>query len=143
MKDTGVTSLTITSTVRTPKDQARIMYTNISKLGVEHQKALYGPNGDKAIDLYSKLKKEGKSSDEIKNAMEDLILKLGPPSFSRHLSDPSEYSVFDIAPSSVKDSLEATFEKNLNLNKQKGVLFNYFSPRKGKDPAFHLEVKLK
>ena len=42
MHRAGVASILITSTARTPADQARIMYDNIERYGVAHQKLLYG-----------------------------------------------------------------------------------------------------
>lgn len=41
MQKAGVPSILITSTARTPGDQARIMYENIERYGVDHQKLLY------------------------------------------------------------------------------------------------------
>ena len=38
----GVPMVTVTSTARTPSEQARIMYENIERHGVNHQKTLYG-----------------------------------------------------------------------------------------------------
>jgi len=62
LKKSGVPQITVTSTARTPNEQARIMYENIERHGVAHQKKLYGPSGDKVIDEYSALKAKGKAS---------------------------------------------------------------------------------
>jgi hypothetical protein len=73
LKEANISSAIITSTVRTPADQARIMYDNIIAHGVNEQKNLYGAGGDKVIDEYSRLKKLGKTDKEIKAGMEDKI----------------------------------------------------------------------
>ena len=69
MKRSGVSQITITSTARTVSDQARIMYENIERHGVVHQKKLYANYGDNVIDEYSFLKSQGKSRQEIINGM--------------------------------------------------------------------------
>lgn len=56
MRKAGVPSILVTSTARTPADQARIMYENIERYGIEHQKLLYSKYGDQVIDEYSKYK---------------------------------------------------------------------------------------
>ena len=48
----GETSCTITSTARTPEDQARAMYNNLETHGVEAQKKLYAAAGDQVIEVY-------------------------------------------------------------------------------------------
>lgn len=61
----GVPQITITSTARTPAEQARIMFENIEQHGIFHQKRLYGRYGDKIIDEYSALKQQGKTKADI------------------------------------------------------------------------------
>ena len=61
----GVTSVTITSTARDATNQARVMYDNLESKGVAAQKALYGDNGDKVIDVYVDLKAKKKTADDL------------------------------------------------------------------------------
>src|SRR5436853_6480728 len=68
MRAADVARLTITSTQRSPQDQARVMYDNIVRDGVAKQKALYKPAGQSVIDAYVAAKSDGKSSDGIKAA---------------------------------------------------------------------------
>src|SRR5262249_38587562 len=49
-------SAQISSTSRSPTDQARVMFDNLERYGVEQQKKLYGPAGDKVIDVYVRSK---------------------------------------------------------------------------------------
>ena len=96
-KNSNNTKIHITSTVRTPRKQAEIMYSYIVSEGLQNQYTLYGPNGDKVIDVYVKNKKLNKSKDEIINAMEAKIKELGPDNVSRHCGDHSKRNVFDIS----------------------------------------------
>lgn len=137
LQKSEINSVTITSTTRSPADQARIMYSNLEKYGVDHQKKLYSSNGDKVIDEYSELKAAGKSVVEIKKGMENKIVEIGPQKISKHCADPNRRCVFDIAPSSIPDKKKDDFvnaiKGNVNVDK-------YFIPPG--DPAFHLEIPL-
>jgi len=88
MKKSGVNQITITSTARTASEQARVMYENIEKHGVAHQKKLYGSSGDKVIDEYSSLNSKGKSKSNIILGMSAKITSLGAGRVSRHAADP-------------------------------------------------------
>lgn len=137
MTKAGVNAVTITSTVRTPEDQARIMYDNIVKHGVAKQKALYGVNGDKVIDVYVSQKSNGKDATAIKKAMTDKINELGSTTISKHCCDPNERSIFDVAPSSVPEEKRSAFIDAIKTNNE---IDRYFLPPT--DPAYHLEVEL-
>ena len=140
MQEATVVSVIITSTVRTPADQARIMYDNIVAYGVAHQKTLYGTNGDNVIDEYTRLKKDGKNATEIKKGMEDKINSLGPTTISKHCCNPGEYSIFDVAPSSIPKDKKLKFEGAIKSANTSGEVNKYFFPPE--DPAYHLQVKL-
>lgn len=101
MKKSGVAMLTITSTARTGSEQARVMYENLERHGVTHQKKLYGPYGDAVIDVYSALKTKGKPKADIIAAMTAKIYAVGPSRVSRHVGDPNKVNVVDIAPNSI------------------------------------------
>src|SRR5437870_10284006 len=74
----------ISSTARTPADQARVMFNNIDATGVAAQKRLYAAAGDSVIDEYVKAKKAGKTPVEIQAAMEAKIIAIGPTKVSHH-----------------------------------------------------------
>ena len=134
LKSAGLQSALVSSTSRTPADQARIMYNNLEKYGVEAQKKLYANPGDKVIDVYARSKAAGKTSDRIKLDMETKIRDLGPTNVSRHTADPRVLNVVDIAPSSLKD--RRAFEVAVKSDKR----VNRFITPADSDPAYHLEI---
>jgi hypothetical protein len=147
MRLAGLASVLITSTTRTPKDQARIMFENLERVGphqtrkdiVNAQHALYGPAGDNVIDVYEHCKAQGMSSEQVTHEMVRKILDLGPQNISKHCVDPdtSKLSVFDIAPSSVPDAKKRQFE---NLVAAHGNVDKFLKPPT--DPAYHIQIML-
>ena len=136
----NVSSVIVKLPIRTPADQARIMYDNITTHGVESQKNLYGPGGDKIIAEYSRLKKLGKNIQEIKKGMEDKINEVGPTTVSKHCCNPSTLSIFDVAPSSIPSGFDKAFENAIKNAKTRGEVSKYFIPPP--DPAYHIEINL-
>jgi hypothetical protein len=133
----GLVSCMITSTSRTPADQARIMFTNIVNRGVADQKALYAAAGDTVIDEYVRAKNAGKNRVEIIAAMEAKIIAIGPDKVSRHCADPAKLNVFDVAPSSIANAQR--FVKAVQAAQAAGKVGKFFTPSNN-DPAFHLEI---
>lgn len=91
------TDITITSTARTPAEQARIMYGNIERTGAAEQLGIYANAGDQVINVYTAGKNAGKSQAQIISAMEAKINELGPSTVSKHLADPSVMNTFDVS----------------------------------------------
>ncbi|TLX50430.1 hypothetical protein CWC31_12340 [Pseudoalteromonas ruthenica] len=135
MTAAGISQVTITSTARTAADQARIMYENITRHGVAHQKRLYGSYGDKIIDEYDLLERKGKTKAEIVAGMTQKIISVGPRNVSRHAGDPSALNVVDIALSSIGLARKQQFE---NAVKADSRVSKFLTPPK--DPAYHLEI---
>lgn len=133
LQKAGLTSATISSTARTPADQARVMFNNIVGTSVARQKQLYAAAGDLVIDEYVKAKKAGKTPVEIKAAMEAKIIELGPTKVSHHAADPNVLCVFDVAPSSI--AKKAAFEKAVKADKR---VKKFITPPL--DPGYHLEI---
>jgi hypothetical protein len=137
LKDTlrtaQLTEALISSTSRNPADQARVMYDNLERYGVEAQKKLYGRGGDRVIDVYAKEQAKGASPTDIKAAMEREIREIGPTSVSRHACDPNVLNVFDVAPSSIKN--HRAFE--IAVKGEKRVKTFLVPPV---DPGYHLEI---
>lgn len=129
----GLTSALISSTARTPAEQARVMFNNIEATGVAAQKKLYAAAGDLVIDEYVKAKKAKKTPVEIKAAMEAKIIAVGPTKISHHAADPNVLCVFDVAPSSVAN--KAAFEKAVRADKR---VSKFLTPPL--DPGYHLEI---
>lgn len=135
LKKSGIAQVTITSSARTAKDQARIMYENITRHGVAHQKKLYGPNGDKIIDEYTSLSAAGKSQADIISGMSNKIISLGPGNVSKHAANPKKLNVVDIAPSSINLALRKRFEAAVNSDSR---VSKFLTPPG--DPAYHIEI---
>jgi hypothetical protein len=133
LRASGLTSCLITSTARTPADQARVMYNNIFAEGAAKQKALYAAAGDAVIDVYIQAHKAQKTPSQIKAAMEAKIIEIGPDKVSRHCADWKKLVVVDIAPSSIGN--KALFEKS--VISERGVSKFLLPPL---DPAYHLEI---
>src|SRR5437763_7430899 len=134
MRTADVAQLTITSTQRSPQDQARVMFDNIERDGVAKQKALYKPAGQSVIDAYAAARNAGKSPDEIKAAMLARIVEIGPEKVSRHAADPKILNVFDISPASV--ARQAAFVDAARNDRR---VAKVLTPAEN-DPAFHLEI---
>lgn len=132
----GNLKATITSSAKTPEDQARIMYDNIESKGVESQKKLYNSFADKVIDVYVESKNQGKNRLTIISDMTLKINQIGPDNISKHMGDYTKLVVLDIAPSSIihKDSWAAVLKET----EQTVPGFNFIMPPQ--DPAFHLEI---
>ncbi|NOX76363.1 MAG: hypothetical protein GXP17_07085 [Gammaproteobacteria bacterium] len=135
MKISGIAQITITSTARTAHDQARIMFENIERHGVAHQKKLYGTYGDKVIDEFLTLKHNGKSRADIITGLTEKINSLGPRNVSRHAGNPNKLNVVDIAPSSINLAVRKKFESAVSNDSR---VSNFLMPPK--DPAYHLEI---
>lgn len=133
----GLDSCKITSTSRTPADQARIMYDNLEAHGVAQQKALYAAAGDLVIDVYSQQKAAGKNATQIKAAMEAKINAIGPEKVSHHCADPAKLNVIDVAPSSIAN--KHGFENAVNVARISGKVSRFITPNNG-DPAYHIEI---
>ena len=129
----GVASVQVSSTSRGPADQARVMFANLENFGVAHQKALYGPSGDRVIDVYARGKRAGRDAAAIRAEMTAEIVRIGPTRVSRHAADPKVLNVFDVAPSSVarKQAFETTVRSEPRVAK-------FLKPPA--DPGYHLEI---
>lgn len=132
-----ISSVKVTSTARTAKDQARIMYDMIKAKGAKYAKTLYGANGDKVVEVYEGAVKKKLSADDTKKEMLAKINELGPSNVSHHVvSDDGKICVFDIAPSSIT-SKEAKKRFTKEVKAHAGVA-KFLEPPA--DPAYHLEI---
>ncbi len=109
----------ISSTARTPYDQARIMFDNCARTGAPAQKDIYQNAGDKIIDVYSDGISNKKSREEIIKLMESKINEIGPSSVSKHLADPEVMNTFDVLQSKLtnKINFKSEMEKIEELDK--------------------------
>lgn len=132
-----IASVRVTSTARSAKDQARIMYDMIEAKGVDFVKNLYAASGDKVVDAYAASKKKKLSADDTKQAMLDKINEVGPNNVSKHVvSDDGSICVFDVAPSSIANAeAKKRFIKEVKAHSS---VARFLEPPA--DPAYHLEI---
>ena len=132
-----LSSVEITSTARSVKDQARIMYDMIKSKGATYVNDLYGAGGKKIVKVYEESVKSKLSADDTKSAMADKMEEIGPSTVSHHIvSADGKLCVFDVAPSSVGNSqAKKRFVKEAKAHEK---VQTFFEPPS--DPAYHLEV---
>lgn len=92
--------IAITSTARTPYDQARIMYDNC-KADLQEQRRTYKTPGQRVIDIYEI--NRSKPRETVIKLMEKKINELGPSTVSKHLANPEILNTFDISYGNLAD----------------------------------------
>jgi hypothetical protein len=133
LRAAGLSKVIVSSTSRLPADQARVMYANLERQGIDAQRKLYKEPGRQVIEVYRQGKLAGKDAATIQGLMKDEIVRLGPTTVSRHASDPKILNVFDVAPSSVARRPE--FEAAVRAEKR---VAKFLLPPN--DPGYHLEI---
>ena len=140
LREAGVAAVEVTSVARTPAKQAEVMYGYIVRNGAAAAHKLYGPAGDRVIDVYEQ--HAGKPKDEVVALMlerlevefERLEAQGDKRTELMHVSD-SHY-VFDVAPSSIPASRHAAFEKAVENHPK---VSRFLKPPLDKN-AYHIEV---
>jgi len=143
LDEAKITVARISSTRRSPEDQARIMYDNCKSTGVTKQYALYGATGDKIIAVYDAGVKANKSEATIKSEMKNKIIEVGCINVSKHCATVDEYNkynVFDIGLNSVKGDL-TTLASKLNAAVTAGKIAKFIDERPNSINCFHIEIK--
>jgi hypothetical protein len=136
MDTAKVESVLVTRTTSTPEDQARIMFNNCEKYGVEAQKQLYKAPGRAVVDVYIQQGKVGRSPVKCKALMAEKIKELGPTTISAHCElNVTQKSVFDIDPASVPAEKKQAFE--IAVAQHPHVVKSLKPPV---DKAYHTEV---
>ena len=130
-------SCTITSTSRTPAEQARVMLANIEQQGVDSQLALYLAPGDAVIHEYQRCRAAGLDRAATLAAMTAKIVAVGPGTVSHHCADPAKLNIIDIAPASLAHP--AAFLAVLQAALAAGQLSRLLTPAQ-RDPAYHIEI---
>lgn len=126
---------TITSTQRTPHDQARAMYQLlIGPSGVPHARKLYRLPGQQVVDVFADAHAAGMSMETTIALMAKRIAEVGPANVSRHCADPNLVNVLDVAPSSLQDG----WEKLADVARRDSRVGKVLCPPN--DPAVHLEI---
>jgi hypothetical protein len=141
LKRAEITGVLVTSTNRTPRDQARIMYENLDgplqdkHQYIDRQLKLYGPTGDIIVHVFEHQMSMGASRDDTIRAMEDAIINLGPEKVSVHCVNRQNKQVLDVAPSTVPEDKRNVFKAVVSGM----ALVTKFIPYP-LDPAYHIEM---
>ncbi|BCJ55392.1 hypothetical protein Asp14428_68670 [Actinoplanes sp. NBRC 14428] len=110
MRVAGQAGATVTSALRTPQDQARVMFNNLTNTSrtlaqnIQAQKNIYGAAGDAVIDVFASqtasmttVQQAIAARATIEAAMLAKINELGCRNVSTHCGDPATTTVFDVA----------------------------------------------
>lgn len=138
----GVTApVVISSTYRSPQDQARAMYNNI----VQGNKVDYAAaTGGKVVAVGEAGVKKGDSRDKV---IADMVLKIeeiGPGRISKHM-DP-DITVCDIRPSQISVTDAKKIVAQMKKEKKSGNVGEFLypeslgAPEGERDPAIHVEI---
>jgi len=141
LKDTlasvGIESLTLSSTFRTPAQQAQAMYNNAQTLGIASQRKLYGPAGNKVLDTYQLKKSYNYGPADTIAAMAITILSIGPSNVSAHCtSDPQKLLAFDIPPAQIPPEKKSLFESAMKKAMSKFLIPGVTTG----EPVYHAEI---
>jgi hypothetical protein len=143
----GIEEATITSTVRSPADDARVVFDNLERPGgVAAARGLYKAPMQQVINVYVDAKRAGASSDEIKARMTATIIALGGRNCSHHILTDEELKEInvldvDVAPEKKKAfrdvcAAESPAPQGTNPN---GLLAKILVPPQ--DPCDHIEIR--
>lgn len=148
LKQAGMSHAVITSTIRTPEEQARIMLRN-AKIDLAAQYRLYGRNGDAVLDVFKENKT--KTDAEIVSLMVSKIESLedNGKRVSKHCVSLDLYkkrNVFDIGFNSTKTANRKfnpeRLAKAFSDLKREGYIATFIDETRKSNKAWHLEVKV-
>lgn len=148
LQKAGMPEAVITSTIRTPEEQARIMYNNAKK-NLMKQFQLYGSTGDEVLKVYKANQNAPES--EVIQLMEDKIaslLKQGRRT-SKHVVTTEQYNnrnIIDIGVHSTRKVCGKAFSaekftkalKDLQAN---GYIEKLIDETKKSNTCWHIEIK--
>lgn len=144
LEASGNDSCFITSAVRDPFNQARVMYDALGIEGPVYWKRKYTTiAGDKTIDKWVECKRRGKTRTQTIAAMQEVIESYMSRGIrvSRHMGDPNKLQVLDISKRLIKN--KTAFADAINQaviysrqGNPKGTV-NHYVPEKR---AFHIEI---
>lgn len=148
LKKSGLTHAVITSSIRTPNEQAEIMYKN-AKENLAGQFSLYGATGDEVLKVFKNNKDKERSV--VIGLMKDKIeslLKDGKRT-SLHCVTVTEYNKLNIVDIGVK-STQAVCGTSFNIEKftkafkelkDEGYIERFIDETRKTNSCWHIEVK--
>jgi hypothetical protein len=148
LKKVGMPQAVITSTIRTPDEQAHIMYRNAKK-NLSGQFRLYGPTGDEVLKVY-KANQKRPESEIIKRMKEKIesLLKTGRRT-SNHVVTTTQYkalNIVDIGVNSTKSVCGtafnlAKFTQAIKDLRTDGYIVRFIDETSKSNSCWHIEVK--
>lgn len=147
LKESGMECAAITSTLRTPEEQAKIMLKNAKK-DLPSQYRLYGSRGDAVLKVYAENK--SKADNEIISLMVNKINEFSESGqrVSKHCVSIENYkklNIFDIGVNSTRavcKSFNMTkFTKALENLVADGYIENLIDETKKSNSCWHIEIK--
>lgn len=148
LQASGNNAAVITSTIRTPTEQASIMYGNASK-DLKGQYDLYGTQGDKVLDVFKANK--SKSKDDVIKLMAAKIEELAKTGLrvSKHCVTEEIYKTINVLDIGVNSTLEKNpgfkkkkFTEALTSLKKDGYISTLIDETSKVNSAWHIEVKV-
>jgi hypothetical protein len=130
LRQAGQSTVLITSTFRTPREQAEAMYVNLVNDDKIHYQCKWA---QLASNEFRKLRNKGASEPVIVTGMTQFI-EIDPCCVSHHCCDFSRRQVIDISRQSISGKLFEAVARNESRIDQKESF-----PKK--DPAFHIEIE--
>lgn len=146
LKEAGLKTGVITSTIRTPEEQAAIMLQNAKK-NLQKQYDLYGDSGDLVLDVYE----ENKTKSNVLNLMVEEIVRLGKEGdrVSKHCVTKEIYlknNVIDIGLNSMRAANPnfdpKKFTEVLKKLKKEGYIDTLIDETMKSNTAWHIEIKV-
>ncbi|MCG6201070.1 peptidoglycan-binding domain-containing protein [Psychromonas antarctica] len=147
LKDSGMPHAVITSTIRTPKEQASIMYRN-AKINYQKQFDLYGFVGEEVLKVYKKNSTSEKSTViDLMTAKIEEYLKNNKRT-SKHCVTPEVYktlNIIDIGLNSTrtasgKEFNQDKFTKALTFLVKNGYIEKFIDETKKSNVCWHIEI---
>jgi hypothetical protein len=132
-----VSTVVVSSGVRSADSQARAMYQNAQTHGLERQRHLYGPEGNLVLDQYQQGVAQGLDAATIQSNMAQVI-RQHPDAF-HHVSRAANVSVFDVRPSSVAGGNTHAGQRLVNEARADARVVRFFQPPN--DPGYHFEIQ--
>ncbi|HEX6199300.1 MAG TPA: hypothetical protein VF150_03470, partial [Thermoanaerobaculia bacterium] len=146
LRAAGQSNATITSTARTPADQARAMFQNLVNpartiaQNIQVQLGIYAAAGDAVIRVFE-ARVAGLTRPQvvaqaaaIQAAMVAEINNQGPSNVSRHCADPATVSVVDVSAAPFNNQNAPLFEASTSARVTR------FIDERGTNNCFHLEL---
>jgi hypothetical protein len=147
LRAAGQANATIASTARTPADQARAMFQNLTNpnhtiaQNIATQLAIYAPAGDAVINVFA-AQTQGMTLEQIlqnqaaiRAAMEQEIHTQGPANVSHHCADQTQINVVDVGAGVFNASNGPLF-----VNAVQGRVAHFIDERT-QNNCYHLEVQ--